>query len=218
MKTQDTSFPSKRKRRQTVGEEIANAISHGVSGLFGIAGLVLLIVKADNGPELASALVFGLGMIFLYTMSALYHAFAKDGTTKSIFKRFDHISIYVLIGATFAPIFILVITKPLGWILLAVQWVIIILGIVFKAVKIYKFQVVHLVSYLLLGWSALGLFGPLYALSTPAFWLILAGGISYTIGVFFYATKLFKFSHFVWHLFVFSGTLLHFFAIYLFIF
>ncbi|HOJ45474.1 MAG TPA: hemolysin III family protein [Bacilli bacterium] len=209
---------NRRKRKQTIGEEIANAISHGVSGLFGIAGLVLLIVKADNGGELASAIVFGLGMIFLYTMSALYHAFAKDGITKRVFKRFDHISIYVLIGATFAPVFILVIDKPLGWILLGVQWAIITFGIVFKAVKIHKFQVIHIVSYLLLGWSALGLFGPLYQLSAPAFWLILAGGVSYTIGVFFYATKLFKFSHFVWHLFVFGGTLCHFFAIFLFIF
>jgi len=207
-----------KKRKQTVGEEIANAISHGVSGLFGIAGMVLMIVKANSGAELASAIVFGLGMIFLYTMSALYHAFAKEGRTKRVFKRFDHISIYVLIGATFAPIFIIVISKPLGWILLAIQWAIIALGIVFKAVKIYKFQAVHVIAYLILGWSALTLFGPLRTLSAPAFWLILAGGISYTIGVFFYATKLFKFSHFVWHLFVFAGTLLHFFAIYLYIF
>jgi len=210
--------PLKRKRKQTIGEEIANAISHGVSGLFGIAGLVLLLVKARGVAEVMSAIVFGLGMIFLYTMSALYHAFAKDGRAKRVFKRFDHISIYVLIGATFAPIFILVITKPLGWILLAIQWAIIILGIVFKAVKIHKFQVVHILAYLILGWSALTLFGPLYDLSHTAFWLILSGGISYTIGVFFYASKLFKFSHFVWHLFVFGGTLLHFFAIYLFIF
>jgi hemolysin III len=206
------------KRKQTIGEEIANAISHGVSGLFGIAGMVLMLVKANNGGEVASAIIFGLGMIFLYTMSALYHAFAKDGVTKRVFKRFDHISIYVLIGATFAPIFILVVQKPMGWILLAVQWAIIILGIIFKAIKIYKFQVLHITAYLVLGWSALGLFGPLYQVSHPAFWLILAGGISYTIGVFFYATKYFKFSHFVWHLFVFAGTLLHFFAIYLYIF
>lgn len=206
------------RRKQTIGEEIANAISHGVSGLFGIAGLVLLLVFADNGGEIASAIVFGIGTIFLYTMSALYHAFAKDGVTKRVFKRFDHISIYVLIGATFAPVFILVIEKPLGWILLAIQWAIITLGIVFKAIKINKFQLVHLMSYLILGWSALGLFGPLYQLSAEAFWLILAGGISYTVGVFFYATKLFKFSHFIWHLFVFAGTLLHFFAILLFLF
>jgi hemolysin III len=206
------------RKRQTVGEEIANAVSHGVSGLFGIAGFVLLLVKARGGAEIASALVFGLGMIFLYTMSALYHALPRDGVAKRVFKRFDHISIYVLIGATFAPIFIMVIPKPMGWVLLAVQWTIIILGIVFKAVKINKFQLIHLMSYLLLGWSALGLFGPLYALSETAFWLILSGGISYTIGVIFYATKLFKFSHFIWHLFVFMGTLLHFFAIFLFLF
>jgi hemolysin III len=84
--------------------------------------------QGPRGAEIASAIVFGLGMIFLYTMSALYHALPRDGKAKRVFKRFDHISIYVLIGATFAPIFIMVIPKPMGWILLAVQWAIIVLG------------------------------------------------------------------------------------------
>jgi hemolysin III len=199
---------------QTKGEEIANSVSHIVAGAFGIVGTILLLVKARGFGEVLGSLLFGLGMILLYTMSSLYHAFREGSTVKKVFKRLDHIGIYLLIGGTFAPIFVVVIDKPLGWFLLAGQWAIIALGIVFKAVKIKKFAVLHLALFLLLGWSGLTLVGPLYATSAAAFWLILAGGIAYTIGVVFYALNWFKFAHFIWHIFVFLGTLLHFIAIY----
>ena len=204
----------KLSRIQSKGEEIANSVSHIVAGAFGLLGTVLMLVKARGFGEVMGAIVFGFGMIMLYTMSALYHAFREGSTVKRVFQRFDHIGIYLLIGGTFAPIFILAVEKPLGWILLVVQWIIITLGIVFKAVKIRKFAVLHLMLFLLLGWSGLTLVGPLYELSAGAFWLILAGGISYTIGVLFYAFNWFKFAHFIWHIFVFLGTLCHFIAIY----
>ncbi|MFA5006700.1 MAG: hemolysin III family protein [Candidatus Izemoplasmatales bacterium] len=204
----------KLSRVQSRGEEIANSVSHIAGGALALAGTVLLIVRARGVGEVMGAIVFGFGMIMLYTMSALYHAFREGSTVKRVFQRFDHIGIYLLIGGTFAPIFILVIEKPLGWFLLLGQWTIIVLGIVFKAVRIRRFALLHLTLFLLLGWSGLTLVGPLYATSAAAFWLILAGGISYTIGVLFYAFDWFKFAHFVWHVFVFLGTLLHFFAIY----
>lgn len=203
------------KKTQTLGEEIANAISHGIGAILGIIALVLMLLKSTNGYEVFGSLVFGLSIITLYSMSTLYHAFRNDSKVKRVFKRFDHISIYVLIGGTFAPIFIMVVDKPLGWYYLVGQWVLILLGIIFKAIKINKFKVPHLMLYLLLGWSGLSLFGPLYAFSSSAFYYILAGGIAYTIGVIFYAlSRVFKYSHFVWHIFVFLGTLLHFIAIY----
>ncbi len=205
-------------KKQSLGEEIANSISHGIGGMFGIAGLVLLLVRSDNGGEIASSIIFGLGMIMLYTMSSLYHAFKDGSTVKRVFKRLDHLSIYVLIGGTFAPIFILVVDKPLGWILLIIQWLLIALGITFKAVKVNKFQVVHLFLFLLLGWSGLTLIGPLYQLSHEAFFYILAGGIAYSIGVIFYAFRLFKYSHFIWHLFVLIGTISHFIAVFFYIY
>jgi len=207
----------KLSRSQSRGEEIANSVSHITGGVFAIAGTVLLLLKASGFGEWMGAIVFGFGMIMLYTMSALYHAFREDSIVKRVFQRFDHIGIYLLIGGTFAPIFIIVIEKPLGWILLAGQWMIIILGIVFKAVKIRRFAVLHLLLFLLLGWSGLTLIGPLYALSPGSFWFILIGGISYTIGVLFYAFNWFKFAHFIWHIFVFFGTLAHFIAIYFFL-
>lgn len=204
-------------KRQTLGEEIANAISHGIAALLGIAGLVLLLLRAKNLSETLTSLIFANGIILLYTMSTLYHAFKNDTAVKRLFKRFDHLSIYLLIGSTYSPIYVLVLEKPLGWILLAIQWCLIIVGIIFKAIWIKKFAGIHLAMYLILGWSGILFFGSLYNFSIPAFYLILAGGIAYTIGVLFYALHLFKYSHFVWHIFVFLGTLLHFLAIYLFL-
>ncbi|MFA7376909.1 MAG: hemolysin III family protein, partial [Acholeplasmataceae bacterium] len=105
---------NKQSKVQSLGEEIANAISHGIGALFGIAALVLMLIKSNDGYDIFGSLVFGISMILLYTMSCLYHAFKKDTLVKRIFKRFDHISIYVLIGGTFAPLFIIAIDKPLG--------------------------------------------------------------------------------------------------------
>lgn len=205
-------------KKQSLGEEIANAVSHGVGALAGIAGLALLLVKSDSFAEVASSIIFGFGMILLYTMSTLYHSFRNGSTVKKVFQRFDHISIYALIGGTFAPIFILVIDKPLGWILLCIQWALIILGMVFKAVMIHKFAWIHLILFLVIGWSGLTLIGPLYDVSVNAFYYILLGGIAYTIGVLFYAFHWFKYAHFVWHIFVFLGTLFHFIAVFYYLF
>ncbi len=99
--------------------------------------------------------------------------------------------------------------------MLGVQWALIAAGIVLKATNIHKFSYIHLAMYLILGWSGVVFFGSLYTFSSLAFFLILGGGLAYTVGVLFYALHLFKYSHFVWHIFVLIGTLLHFFAIYL---
>ena len=201
-------------KKQSMGEEIANAVSHGAGAIFGIVALILMLIKSSSTLEIISSIVFGFGIIMLYTMSTLYHAFKKDSTVKKVFKRLDHSSVYLLIGATYSPIYILVLAKPLGWILLIASWAVIIAGIVLKATIINRFTYVHLAMYLILGWSGIFFFGSVYVFSAPAFYLILGGGIAYTVGVIFYALRLFKYSHFVWHLFVIIGTVLHFIAIY----
>lgn len=205
-------------KKQSLGEEIANSISHGMGTLFAIAMLVLLLVKSDSLGEVFSSIIFALGAMMLYTMSSLYHAFKEGSKVKRVFQRLDHVSIYVLIGSSFAPVFILVIDKPLGWILLIGQWIIIALGITLKAVMVHKGQVIHLFLFLLLGWSALAFIGSLYRFSHYAFYFYLIGGIFYTVGVLFYTFRLFKYSHFVWHLFVLLGTLSHFFAMLFFLY
>ena len=224
---QSQAIPKRIKRRQSIGEEIANAISHCVMAIFGLVALILLLVKQDNGRELAAALIFGLSILILYTMSTLYHSLSFT-KAKGVFKRFDHLSIFILIGGTFAPALLLLpsLKSPFlginfiekGLALLIIQWVVIALGIVFKSIWVYKFQAFHFVIYLILGWSALFFIGELYQDSVPAFWFILGGGLAYTIGTIFYAlgSKV-KYFHFIWHLWVNIGTILQFIAIYFFI-
>lgn len=213
------------KSKQTIGEEIANSISHGIMALFGITALVLLIIKSSTGKEYLSAFVFGLSIIMLYTMSTIYHSMRYGGTAKNVFKRMDHLSIYILIGGTFAPALLLLpalqtpIFNQIGYLekgmsLFIVQWILIAIGIVFKSVWINKYSKLHVFLFLLMGWSALIFIGDLYKYSEPAFYLILFGGIAYSIGVIFYALPQIKYFHFIWHIFTAIGTILQFIAIY----
>ena len=209
--------------KQTLGEEIANAISHGVMAIFGIVALILLLVKADRPIEVTAAIIFGFGIINLYTMSTIYHALFHP-TAKSVFQRFDHLSIYILIGGTFAPALLLLpeLQEPLfdisglglGPVLFIIQWILILIGIIFKSIWIKKFAKLHVFIYLAIGWSALIFAQQLLAYQAAAFWLVFAGGVAYSIGVAFYAFPKIKYFHFVWHIFTSIGTILQFIAIY----
>ncbi len=213
--------------KQTVGEEIANAISHGVMAIFGIVAMILLIIKSNTNLEVISAIIFGFGMINLYTMSTIYHALFHP-TAKNVFQRFDHLSIYILIGATFAPALLLLpeLQKPvlgidglgIGPILFIIQWILIAIGVVFKSIWIKKYMKLHVFLYLAMGWSALIFIRQLFAYQQGAFWFIFAGGLAYSIGVIFYAQPKIKYFHFIWHLFTALGTILQFFAIYLYLY
>lgn len=209
------------KRKQTIGEEIANAISHGIMGIFGIVALILLILRSNTIREYAGAILFGGSITLLYIMSTLYHALTNQ-KAKSVFKRMDHISIYVLIGGTFAPALLLIpdLQTPflgpmsLGVLLLTIQWILIIIGTVFKAIWIKRFSTIHVIIYLLMGWSSLIFVGALFNYSPNAFIFVLLGGISYSLGVIFYAFSKVKYFHFIWHLWTALATILQFIAIY----
>ncbi|MBG0762927.1 hemolysin III family protein [Acholeplasma laidlawii] len=214
----------KEKRIQTIGEEVANSVSHGLMTVFGIVGLIMMLIKSTDEFQVASAIIFGISMIILYLSSTMYHALSFTGS-KAVFKRFDHIGIYMLIGGTFAPIFLLLpaFRVPIfgmeGWITLGLllcilQWVLIITGMVFKSIWVYRFQTMHIVIFLLLGWSGLYFMIDLYKYSPSTMWLILLGGLSYSIGVIFYKQSDKLYFHFIWHLFVGLGTILQFMAIY----
>lgn len=213
----------KENGNQTLGEEIANAISHGLMAIFGVIALILLLLKANTTLEYIAAIIFGSGIILLYSMSTLYHAF-PNGRTKRVFKRLDHLSIYILIGGTFAPPLLLLpgLREPLfgisflqkGLTLFVIQWVLITIGVVFKSVWIKKFSKLHVFIYLAMGWSALTFVGILLEYNKDAFYLVLSGGIAYTIGVIFYALPKIKYFHFIWHIFTALGTILQFIAIY----
>ncbi len=212
-------------KKQTLGEEIANAISHGVMAIFGIVAMILMLLKSDSTIEVIASILFGFGMINLYTMSTLYHAIFHK-TAKGVLRRFDHLSIYILIGGSFAPALLLLpglrneVLGPIdyGMLLFIVQWLLIIVGVVFKSIWIKKYSAIHVVLYLMMGWSALAFISQLFAFSHAAFWYILAGGIAYSLGVIFYALPKVKYFHFIWHIWCAIGTVLQFIAYYVYLY
>jgi len=208
---------------QTLGEEIANAVSHGLMAIFGVVALVLLLIKSDTTIEVTAAIIFGFGIINLYTMSTLYHALFHP-MAKNVFQRFDHLSIYILIGGTFAPPLLLLpaLQEPvfgieglgMGPTLFIIQWILIGIGVIFKSIWIKKYAKLHLFLYLAMGWSAVIFIQQLFAFDSRAFWLVLVGGLSYSVGVAFYVFPKIKYFHFIWHIFTMIGTVLQFIAIY----
>lgn len=202
-------------RKTSLGELIANAISHGVGALVAIAILVLLLVRADGTPEVLSALAFGIAMVVLYFSSTLFHSFPeKMRRVYTVFQRLDHASIFLLITGTYTPFLVLVADSTKGYVLLAILWLITIVGIVFKSIWIQKYHTVHLALYVLMGWSIVFVGSDVFTGLENSFWFVLLGGVSYTLGVGFYVAK-FKYAHFVWHLFVLTGSILHFFAVWI---
>lgn len=200
----------------TVGEEIFNSVSHGVGSLFAIIGsTVLVTIAAMKGSVIGvvAFLVYGLSMVILYTMSTLYHAFPMPGV-KKIFRIFDHSTIYILIAGSYTPFTLVLLkgSKAALAVFIAV-WAAAVLGIVLNSIDIKKFTVISMVLYVVMGWTAISIVVPIYRALGNGFYLLLAGGISYTAGLIFYGLKKVRYMHSIWHLFVLGGTILHFFCI-----
>ena len=205
----------------TKGEEIFNAVSHIVGGAFGIIalilGLVFTIQEGHDGWSILSVIIYGVSIILLYTMSSIYH-FLRRNKAKRVFRIFDHCTIYLLIAGTYTPICVILLRHEWwGILLLILVWVAAIVGITFNAINMHKtsIKVLSMILYIVMGWCVIFLIVPLLKIwYGPGFWFLLGGGISYTIGVIFYAFgKKAKYIHSIWHLFVFLGTVLQFIAI-----
>lgn len=198
------------------GEELANAITHGVGAALGVIGLVLMIVLSiTNGDvwHIVSCSIFGASLIMLYTASTLYHSF-RQPRLKRFFRIMDHISIYLLIAGTYTPFALVNLRGPWGWTLFGIIWGLTVVGIVFKSFFIGRFRVVSTVVYLAMGWLVIVAIKPVVDLVPTGGLILLAmGGLSYTFGVIFYAWKFMPFHHAVWHLFVLAGSAFHFFAV-----
>lgn len=196
----------------SVPEEIANAVSHGIGTVAAIVGTVLLLVKAVpvlNGPQIAGVAVYGASLILLFLCSTLYHAITH-AETKAIFKRLDHCAIYLLIAGSYTPMLMLTLHNTAATVMLWVVWLLAIAGIAFKIYFIHRFKKLSLVTYLLMGWLSLFVIHDLWAaLPRPGFWLLLAGGLCFTVGAAFYALKQVRFTHAIWHLFVAAGAACH---------
>ena len=200
----------------TLGEEIMNAVTHGIGALLGVAGTAVLIVlsalKGDVWWIVTSA-IYGFTLILLFTMSTIYHAL-KPNRAKKVFRVFDHASIYLLIAGTYTPITLGVMRNALGWVLFSVVWGISILGIVLNSISIEKFKKISMIFYILTGWAVIMAVKPMLMLmSAKGLLLMLLGGIAYTGGIAFFAMKKVKYMHGIWHVFVLLGAVLQYFAV-----
>ena len=200
----------------TVGEEIANAVTHGVAALLSIAGLAVLVAFAvlySGSPKVVAAVsIFGASMVFLYTASTLYHSIPNP-RAKKVLQYLDHSMIYVLIAGSYTPFCLITLQGYTGIALLCAVWLIAIAGISLQAVLLHKADWINCLLYLSMGWLAVFVIDPLVStLDSTGLALLVAGGLAYTVGVVFYIFERIPFSHAIWHTFVFAGTTLQFFS------
>lgn len=208
------------RKNFTLGEEISHSISHGIGMLLGIAALVLLVIKGTRRNDVLytiTMLIYSISLIILYVNSMFYHAF-PEGKAKNVFERLDHSSVYLLIAGTYTPFCLIAIGGVVGIVICCIQWILAILGVVFKVLWIEKYTKIHVLTYLLMGWMIIFFASTIFkAVSFIGFILLLLGGLSYSIGVLFFVFDWFKYHHFVWHVFVLVGSILLFFSIYIFL-
>ena len=200
----------------TRGEECMNMVTHIVGGAVGIAALVLCVVISavrGNGYGLAGSIVFGVSMILLYTMSSVYHGL-KPGMGKRVLQVLDHCTIYVLIAGTYTPI-LLSAMRPvdpvMSWTMLGVMWALAAVAITLTAVDMKKYRIFSMICYLGMGWAAVVCIPLLIkAVTWAGFFIILLGGVAYTIGAVLYGVgRKRRYLHSVFHIFVVLGSVLH---------
>jgi len=194
----------------TFGEEIANSISHGVGVALSIAAIVILILHSKDNWRIVSFSIYGTSLFILYLISTLYHGFTNS-RVKHLFRILDHSSIYLLIAGTYTPITLISLRGPWGWSIFGAIWGFAIMGILYEIIFLGKHKAVSLILYILMGWLIIIAIKPLLMNTSSNFliWL-LAGGLCYTLGVFFYVKKKWPYSHAIWHVFVLSGSICHF--------
>jgi hemolysin III len=203
-------------RPQSVGEEIANSVTHGVGLLLSVAALAFLVVAtaATGDPwRVTAASVYGATLVLLYATSTLYHAL-PGRRVKAVFQRLDHAAIYLLIAGTYTPFVLVPLRGGWGWSLLGVVWGLGVLGVVLKSVFGIRLAALSTVIYLVMGWLVVIAAGPLAARlpSAGLQWLV-TGGVLYTLGVLVFAWDRIRYLHAVWHLFVLAGSAAHFCAV-----
>lgn len=219
----------KAKKLYTLGEEITNSITHGIGSLLSIAALVIMVIIAalhKNTIGVVTSSIFGASLIILYTMSTLYHAITNE-KAKGVLKIFDHCTIYLLIAGSYTP-FTLVALKAINtqkaWLIFSIVWAIAVIGTLCYTLFKNKFKVLNIVSYLVMGWAivlALPEIIEFFKITNamPGLYLLVAGGIAYTLGIIFYVLqkKNFKYFHSIWHVFVLAGSICHFLSVALYI-
>ncbi len=203
-------------KHYSLGEEIANSVTHGIGALLAIGGLAVLVGFASlhgNAWHIVTSSIFGGTLILLYVASTLYHSIPNPGI-KKILKVIDHSAIFLLIAGTYTPFLLVNLRGPWGWSLFGAVWAIAVTGIILKTTAFGKIRGISTGLYLAMGWIIVIAIKPiLSALEPGGLVMLLLGGLAYTGGVVFYAWKKLPYGHAIWHLFVMAGSCCHFFAV-----
>ena len=201
-------------------EELANAITHGFGLLLSITGAVTLVAVAllhGTAWHIVSCAVYGLTLVLLYLSSTLYHAVSTP-RLKRTFRLFDHSAVYLLIAGTYTPFTLVNLRGGWGWTLFGVIWVLTLAGITFKYVALDRFHAFSTVVYVLMGWLVvLGIKPVLTFVTLHGFLWLLGGGLFYTVGVFFFASKRIPYGHAIWHVFALCGSICHYWAVFFYV-
>ncbi|WP_348919912.1 PAQR family membrane homeostasis protein TrhA [Enterococcus rotai] len=210
---------AKFSRKYMILNEVLNAVTHGIGASLSIAGLVILLVKGarlGSAVHVVSYAIYGSTLILLFLSSTLFHSLIFT-RAKKVFQVFDHSSIFLLIAGSYTPFCLLSIKGWLGWLLFVLIWAMAISGVVYKSLTLHKQETVKNIStviYIIMGWLCITAAKPLYdSLGPTGIALLVAGGVSYTLGAAFYSLKSVRFMHVVWHLFVMLGAGFMFFSI-----
>jgi hemolysin III len=206
-----------RKRAQlplyTVGEEIAHAVTHGLGLALSLGGFVVLVVTASlrgDAWHIVGCAIFGTTLVLLYAASTLYHSITSP-RAKRVLRQIDYAAIYLLIAGTYTPFTLVSLRGSWGWTLLALVWGLAILGVVLQVAIPRRARLVSVPVYLAMGWLAMIALAPLVrSLHPEGLLLLVLGGITYSLGVFFFAWRRLPYNHAVWHVFVLAGSTCHF--------
>ena len=203
----------------SIGEEITNTATHLIGGILGVIALVLCLRKAalDRGAaEITGAAIYGSCLVILYSVSSLYHGL-RPGMAKKVMQVLDHCAIYFLIAGAYSVVCLGAIRREspmLGWGILTLEWVLCAVATVLTAIDLKRYKVFSMICYIGMGWAIIPMAALLFRIMTPAgFWLLLGGGISYTLGAILFGMKK-KWMHSIFHVFVVAGSVLQFFAFY----
>jgi len=200
----------------SIGEEIANGVTHGIGMLLGVAGLAILVGFAavyGDAWHVTACSIFGFTLIMMYSASTLYHSI-QIPRIKRLLRVFDHVSIYFLIAGTYTPFALVNLREDWGWLLFGVVWGLAAIGSIVKLFFTGRFDLISTLAYVLMGWAALFAIRPMLDnVEFGGMVLLVAGGLAYTLGVIFYVWDRLPYNHAIWHVFVLMGSILHYFAV-----
>lgn len=214
------SMTSMSKSRYSIGEEIANSVTHGVGMILSIGGLVVLAVFAVSLGDtwhVVSTSIFGVTLILLYASSTLYHSI-QIPHVKRVLRIIDHSVIFLLIAGTYTPFTLVNLRGAWGWSIFGVIWGLAVTGIIFQLTRLRKWPLISMILYVAMGWAVVIATKPILAAIEPGgLLLLLIGGLAYTVGIAFYVWRRLPYHHAIWHVFVLAGSAFHFFAILFFV-